>query len=230
MKNLKIKYLFGLLLTLFMIGVNAQQTISFGEVKVYAVDEADGENGTPGSTYEWTVWTTDATPVDITTSSTLTITHQTTSKNKVEINWGTTAVGIYTLQVVEKNEGCVGDKKQITVTINAVNQPTLTSDNTSTCFGVAVDFNIENAPAGSKVKYTIEGGTIDTANTANPVLIDTNGEAKIYVIPDTGSTEIKVTLTKMELSNGTIVNIDPDVSHRVIVLPEVITSDIDFEK
>ncbi|HJD86760.1 MAG TPA: hypothetical protein K8W08_04770 [Empedobacter falsenii] len=221
MKNLKIKYLFGLLLTLFMIGVNAQQTISFGEVKVYAVDEADGKNGTPGSTYEWKV---------LESNFSGTYTSVTTSGNQVEIDWGTTAVGIYTLQVVEKNEGCVGDKKQITVTINAVNQPTLTSDNTSTCFGVAVDFNIENAPAGSKVKYTIEGGTIDTANTANPVLIDTNGEAKIYVIPDTGSTEIKVTLTKMELSNGTIVNIDPDVSHRVIVLPEVITSDIDFEK
>ncbi|MFV0151896.1 hypothetical protein OBJ97_01455 [Empedobacter falsenii] len=207
-----------------MIGVNAQQTISFGEVKVYAVDEADGPNGTPGSTYEWTVWITDATPTDIT--STLTITPQTSSKNKIKIEWGTTAVGTYTLQVVETNEGCVGDKKQITVTIDAVNQPTLTSDNESTCFGVAVDFNITNAPANSKVKYTIEGGTIDTETTANPVLINTNGEATINVIPDAGSTEIVVTLTEMELSNGTIVDINPDVIKTVVVTPEVKTSDI----
>ncbi|MFV0147354.1 hypothetical protein OBK20_06510 [Empedobacter falsenii] len=209
-----------------MIGVNAQQPINFGDIKNYAVDEVDGPNGTPRSTYEWTVWTTDTTPVDITASGTLTITPQTTSKNKVEINWGTTASGTYTLQVVEKNEGCVGDKKQITVTINAVNQPTLTSDNESTCFGVAVDFNITNAPANSKVKYTIEGGTIDTETTANPVLINTNGEATINVIPDAGSTEIVVTLTEMELSNGTIVDINPDVIKTVVVTPEVKTSDI----
>ncbi|MFV0210770.1 hypothetical protein OBK22_03005 [Empedobacter falsenii] len=225
MKNLKIKFIFGLFLTLFMIGVNAQtQPINFGDIKNYAVDEADGPNGTPGSTYEWTVWTTDATPTDIT--STLTITPQTSSKNKIKIEWGTTAVGTYTLQVVETNEGCVGDKKQITVTIDAVSQPTLTADNATTCFDASVNFKIDNAPANSKVTFTIAGGT---STATSPVTTDSDGKATIEVTPAAGSTEIIVTLTEIELSTGTIVDINPDVSHKVIVLPEVSTSTISFD-
>lgn len=224
MKNIKIKYLFGLFLTLFMIGVNAQQTINFGDIKNYAVDEVDGPNGTTGSTYEWTVWTTDATPADIT--STLTITPQTASKNKVEINWGTTASGTYTLHVVETNATCKGDEQKITVTIKAVNQPTLTPDNTSTCSGVAVNFVIENAPANSKVMFTITGGT---STTTSPVTTDSDGKATIEVTPTTGSTQIEVTLTEMELTNGTIVDINPDVTNKVIVTPEVSTSVITFD-
>lgn len=227
MKNLNFKYVFGLILTLFMIGVNAQtQPINFGDIKNYAVDEADGPNGTTGSTYEWTVWTTDAIPADIT--STLTITPQTSSKNKVQVNWGTTASGTYTLRVIETNDTCKGDEQKITVIINAVNQPTLKADNKVTCSGVAVNFVIENAPANSKVKFTISGGT---STITSPVTTDSSGKATIEVTPPTtGSTQIEVTLTEMELSNGTIVDINPDVSEQVIVTPEVSTSTITFDK
>lgn len=223
MKNFNIKYIFGLILTLFMIGANAQQTISFGDTKNYSVDVTVTEpDGTLGSTYEWTVWTTDVTPTDIT--STLTITPQTTSKNKVQINWGTTAVGTYTLQVVETNATCKGDEQKINVII--VNQPTLSSDNLSTCPGVAVNFVIENAPANSKVAFTITGGT---STTTSPVTTDSSGKATIEVTPTAGSTQIEVILTEMELSNGTIVDINPDVSEQVIVTPEVSTSVITFD-
>lgn len=227
MKNLNFKYLFGLILTLFMIGVNAQtQTINFGDIKNYAVDEADGPNGTVGSTYEWTVWTTAPAPVDISAGGTLTITPQTASKNKVQINWGTTLAGTYTLHVIETNATCKGDEQFITVVINAVNQPTLKADNASTCSGVAVNFVIENAPANSKVKFTISGGT---STTTSPVTTDSSGKATIEVTPTAGSTQIEVILTEMELSNGTIVDINPDVSEQVIVTPEVLTSTITFD-
>lgn len=227
MKNLKIKFIFGLFLTLFMIGVNAQtQTISFGDIKNYAVDEADGPQGTPGSTYEWSVWTTATAPVDITASGTLTIIPQTTSENKIQINWGTTLAGTYTLHVIETNATCKGDEQFITVVINAVSQPTLASDNASTCSDVSVNFNIDNAPANSKVTFTITGGT---STTTNPVSTDSSGKATIEVTPAASSTEIIVTLTKMELSNGTIVDINPDVSEQVIVTPEVSTSAITFD-
>lgn len=226
MKNLKVKYIFSLLLTLFMIGVNAQQTISFGDIKNYTVDEVDGPNGTPGSTYEWSVWTSAPTPVDITASGTLTITPQTTSKNKIQIDWGTTAAGTYTLHVVETNATCKGDDQLITVVINAVSQPTLTADNATTCFDASVNFKIDNAPANSKVTFTIVGGT---STATSPVTTDSDGKATIEVTPAAGSTEIIVTLTEIELSTGTIVDINPDVSHKVIVLPEVSTSTISFD-
>ncbi|WP_413531875.1 hypothetical protein [Empedobacter brevis] len=225
MKNIKIKYIFGLILTLFMIGVNAQtQIINFGDIKNYVVDEADGPKGTEGSTYEWTVWTTAPTPEDIT--STLTITPQTTSKNKVQINWGTTASGTYTLRVIETNNTCKGDEQFITVVINAVNQPTLKADNKSTCSGVAVNFVIENAPANSKVKFTTSGGK---SITTSPVIIDSSGKATIEVTPTASSTQIQVILIEMELSNGTIVDINPDVLEQVTVTPEVSTSVITFD-
>lgn len=208
-----------------MIGANAQQTISFGDIKNYTVDEADGPQGTAGSTYEWTVWTTGATPADIT--STLIITPQTTSKNKVQINWGATASGTYTLHVVETNATCKGDEQKITVVINPISQPTLTADNASTCSGVAVNFVIENAPANSKVAFTITGGI---STTTSPVTTDSSGKATIEVTPTANSTQIEVILTEMELSNGTIVDINPDVSEQVIVTPEVSTSVITFDQ
>lgn len=226
MKNLKIKYILSLLLTLFMIGVNAQQTISFGDIKNYAVDELDGPNGTPGSTYEWSVWTSALTPVDITASGTLTITPQTASKNKVEINWGTTLAGTYTLHVVETNATCIGLEQKITVIINPISQPTLTADNATTCFDASVNFKIDNAPANSKVTLTITGGT---STTTSPVTTDSTGKATITVTPATGSTQIEVKLTEMELSNGTVVDINPDVTETVIVTPEVSTSVITFD-
>lgn len=77
--------------------VRAQETLCVGSVKQFAVDLTENNgNGTTGSTYTWQVMTGgfagNITPI-------------TTSGNHVEIDWGATPLGSYTLRVTEFN-GC----------------------------------------------------------------------------------------------------------------------------
>lgn len=87
-----------------------QQTTCTGSSHVYRVDENEnGGNGTTGSTYTWDVaeagfqGTIDALPAF-------------PSGNQVEINWGTTPQGEYTLIVIETFNGC-SNPKELTVTL-----------------------------------------------------------------------------------------------------------------
>lgn len=74
-----------------------QETLCAGSVKEFAVDITENAgNGSTGSTYTWQVTTPGFTG---------TITPLTASGNHVEINWGTTPEGTYTLRVTEFN-GC----------------------------------------------------------------------------------------------------------------------------
>lgn len=89
-----------LVLTVLLFGavtVRAQETLCVGSVKQFAVDLTENNgNGTTGSTYTWQVMTGgfagNITPI-------------TASGNHVEIDWGVTPLGTYTLRVTEFN-GC----------------------------------------------------------------------------------------------------------------------------
>jgi len=213
-----------------LVGLYAQQTIEFGDIKNYSVDTNEGgvstPDGTVGSTYTWSVWTTDATPVDITTASTLTLSYTNSpATNRIQIDWGTTAPGKYTVHVTENNASCIGTEETILVTINATSIPTIKEDNAATCLGTPTDFTITNAPANSKVTFTITGGT---STTTSPVTVDAAGESTITVTPTAGATEIVVTLTSVELSNGVIVPITTTVEAKTQITT-VTTSTITFD-
>lgn len=224
MKTFNLKYILTTITMMIVVGLQAQQTIDFGDVKIYTVDAADGPNGTPESTYTWSVFTDATPPVDITSS--LSITHQTTTGNSVQIDWGTTPAGTYTLKVVETNNGCIGEEKEITVIISAVVNPTLKAENASICITDPTEFTIANAPAGSKISYTVNGGTTTDANL---ITVDASGNATITVTPTVSETQIVVTLTSMELANGTIIDLTADNITATTVITTTTTTDIDFD-
>lgn len=212
---------------MFSVGVKAQltQNILFGDVKTYAVDTQDGANGTEGSTYTWSVFTTDATPVDITNAGSLTITSNTVTGNSITINWGTTAPGDYTLKVVESMANCIGTEKLINVNIRNVGMPTLTPADLTICNTANAMFTIAGAEEGTQIAYTITGGT---STDPNPITVGANGEAIIEVTPTAGATEIIVTLTQMTLTNGTVIPIDPAISATTDITV-IQTSEITFD-
>ena len=96
------------LMILFMLSVlfasaenqNPTQEVCVGNIKNYHVD------ATVGSSYSWSI-----TPaIGATLSAT---------GNAAQVTWAT--AGVYTLKVVETNQaGCIGDEKQVVVTVNEV--------------------------------------------------------------------------------------------------------------
>ncbi|SMC48783.1 T9SS type B sorting domain-containing protein [Moheibacter sediminis] len=87
-----------------------QQTTCIGSSHIYRVDENEnGGNGTTGSTYSWTV-------VEPAFQGTISNIPGFPSGNQIEINWGSTPEGQYTLIVTETFNGC-SNPQQITVTL-----------------------------------------------------------------------------------------------------------------
>lgn len=221
MKNLSLKILAILLISFSGYWLQAQQTINYGDTGTYSVDLADGPNGTPGSTYTWTIFDTGIPPTDITNGGTLTITGQGT--NEISIDWGTTSPGVYTLNVVETNNNCTGSEITGTVTISALGSPALTATNADICSSdLTTDFEITGAPANSIVTFTITGGTA-----VSPVTVDASGNGTITATHDGTSPQITVSLTSMELPNGTVINLDPTVNATTNVTI-ITTSNINF--
>ena len=199
------------------------QYINFGDIKNYSVDTEDSENGTLDSTYEWSVWTTDPTPLEITTKSSLVVTNQTSSRNRITINWNTTPAGIYRVKVIETNNGCIGTMKEIAVNINAFVSPTLVFDNSSICSNEIVTFTISNAPANSEITFTILGGT---STITTPVTVDNNGQAIIPITASVDETQVILTLTSITLSNGNVIALNESSSVDILT---TVTSDINFD-
>ena len=211
MKQFISNSLVSFILLLLSIHINAQTTqyINFGDIKNYSVDTNDSPEGTPGSTYEWSIWTTDQTPVEITTGASLIVTNQTNSRNSILINWNTTPAGIYTLKVTETNNGCIGTMKEIAVNINTFVSPTLIFDNSSICSNEIVTFTISNAPANSEISFTILGGT---STITSPVTVDNNGQAIIPITASVDETQVILTLTSITLSNGNVITLNESSS------------------
>ena len=214
MKNLSLKLFATLFISVLGYSLHAQavQNIFEGDIKDYSVDTVapdDPLNGTPGSTYTWTVF--DNTNTDITAGGTLTITNQagSTSGNRITIDWDTTPTGTYTLHVVETNGNCTGTEELITVNINPIGNPVLAATNVEICLNDSTQFTIIDAPANSTLTFNVTGGT---ATQTSPIMVDANGEATIDVQHDGTSAQIVVTITEMTLENGTVVDIDPDLT------------------
>ena len=81
-------------------------------IRHYAVDTSDGTNGTPGSTYTWSI------------SGTTTATLSTSTGNPVTIDWTNTPAGSYVVHVIETTTAtsCVASE----VTLNVVITPKVT--------------------------------------------------------------------------------------------------------
>ncbi|MCZ2249701.1 MAG: hypothetical protein LC111_13170, partial [Bacteroidia bacterium] len=78
------------------------QIICEGEIRPYRVDwqAPDGPDGTPGSTYTWSVITPGFTGTIIPNQS------PGGFNNHIIVDWGTTPPGTYYLQVIETSNGC----------------------------------------------------------------------------------------------------------------------------
>jgi hypothetical protein len=223
MKQFISKFIFFLLLLSMNTNAQIMQYINFGDIKNYSVDTNDSPDGTPGSTYEWSIWTTETTPTEITTGANLIVTNQTSSQNRILINWNTTPAGVYTVKVTETNNGCIGTMKEIAVNINEFTSPTLVFDNSSICSNEVVTFTINNAPANSQITFTILGGT---STIPTPITVDNNGQAIIPITANANEAQIILTLTSITLSNGNVISLNESSS---VDIRTTITSDINFD-
>jgi hypothetical protein len=112
MKNILLTIAF---LACFIYNAGAQtdptnpQVICLQSVEPY---EVDAPNGTPGSTYTWSVTSPGFTGSIISGQGT----------NEIMIDWGSTPIGTYVLQVIETNLGCPG--LPVTLNIEIVPPPT----------------------------------------------------------------------------------------------------------
>jgi hypothetical protein len=191
----------------FTLSVNAQQEICYGSTHTYTVDTADGPTGTSGSTYAWSVATAGF-------AGTIT-----PSANSASIDWATTSVGTYTLEVTESNNGCIGDIVFLTINVKPVlTVPNIAVVNATICHLDTAMFEITGG-SNQTVTYNINGGADQT------VTLDAQGEATVSLTNVTGNQTI--TITSITSTAGcSLSNIT--VSETVNVNAPVVTSPIGF--
>ncbi|MFA7687517.1 MAG: hypothetical protein WCY25_06610 [Moheibacter sp.] len=197
MKNSTLKLFASAVFMMMMYVVNAQShTICTGEVREYAVDLADSAEGTPGSTYVWTI--TPVAPAVYGGAQT----NVTATGNHIEIDWDTSTVGSYTLSVVETSaDGCITDPP-VTFTVIITEGPDVTlveANESPICDLEDALFNITGTP-GATVTYSFDGGT-----TTATVVLDGTGNEQVDAsgAPVVGGT---ITITIISVANGTCVN------------------------
>ncbi|MFN6378558.1 MAG: hypothetical protein ACK4WD_04745 [Flavobacteriales bacterium] len=145
--------------------VSNPQIICLGATnEPYQVDYLEGGGaGTPGSTYAWTVSTGTAV---ITTNQ-----GPSGSSNRILINWSATPVGLYTISVVETNNGCPGppitlNVQIIEITATATASPILCNGGTTT---------VTVTGSGGTAPYTGTGTFTVGAGSYTYTVTDTNG-------------------------------------------------------
>ena len=150
---------------------NPLQVLCFGTVEPYCVDcTENGNTGTAGSTYVWTVSTATATIQP--NPAFPAVQANPLQGNHILIDWGTTPVGNYTLQVVETNaDGCAGlpvilDIQIQQVTATAIANPVLCNGGTAT---------VTVSAAGGTGPYTGTGTFTVDAGTFEYIVSDVNG-------------------------------------------------------
>lgn len=155
------KYLI-LVVVLFLNTTYSQVVVCFGTTKAYSVDTLapDGPNGTSSSTYVWQVKNSGGTVI-----STATITNTTTSGNGISINWGTTPVGSYILEVVETNNSCTAGA--VTLQVNIKARPSVAAPNTAVCLAANGTILATTSPSdsGDVYSWTAPAGYAGTINT-----------------------------------------------------------------
>lgn len=169
LKNILLISFIGLFLNL-----NAQQTICFGETYTYTVDALESPTGTVGSTYNWTVISTGFNGTIISNS------------NSATIDWDNSPAGIYTIQVIESNNGCDGLAQTLQVTINPVpTLPSLSVVADTICFLDNASFIIEGTP-NTNVTYSINGGVSQT------ITLNASGQETITLTNVTGTQTLNI--------------------------------------
>lgn len=146
MKQLNLK--FYLLTILCFVGTAASaqgtQDICIGDIKNYSVDE------NAGSSYDWQVEEEAAFEGKITPNG---------AGNAINIDWGDTPVGTYTLTVIETNsEGCPGEPVSATININPLPDAPQVALTQPGC-GEEVGSAKVTSPTGTDIQYSIDGGT-----------------------------------------------------------------------
>jgi len=223
MKNSTFKLLATLLFGMLVYTAQAQdQTICEGAVKNYTVDtEApDGANpdGTPGSWYAWSV-------IEPAFAGTITAGDDpdgagTNDSNQATIDWDTTPVGTYTVQVIETTGTCVGDPITFTVEIvSGPTAPTVIADPSAICSGDDAVFTITGAP-GNVVTYTINGGAPQTTTILG------TGEVDVVIPGVTADQTIVITLVATDGSPDACTTAVTGVTATVTVNAAPITSPI----
>jgi len=144
---------------------NQPQIICQGETRPYRVDwqAPDGPDGTPGSTYAWSVITAGFVGNIVPNQS------PGGFNNHILINWGATPPGLYQVQVIETSNGCPSAPVTLDVqilatpTANAGAPQTICQDGTTT----ALTGTVGGSATGGTWSSSVGGTFSPNANTLN---------------------------------------------------------------
>ena len=170
--------------------VNQELLLGTGN-KTYGVDLAELQDGTPGSTYEWTV--TPSTDVSFPPGIGENII---TNDNKATINWSQAREGEYEIKVVEKNLTCSDEQTFRVKIISPKTDITVTPPTEKICAGSSTSFQISDALAGSILHYTVTNGTPTEGN----ITIDASGKASINLTHDGSENSLILTINSIEIN------------------------------
>lgn len=173
--------------------VNQELLLGTGN-KAYGVDLAELPDGTPGSTYEWTV--TPSTNVSFPPGIGENII---TNDNKATINWSQAPEGEYEIKVVEKNLTCSDEQTFRVKIISPKTDITVTPPTEKICAGSSTSFQISDALAGSILHYTVTNGTPTEGN----ITIDASGKASINLTHDGSENSLILTINSIEINGRT---------------------------
>ncbi len=165
------------------------QVLCFGTEEPYCVDCPAAEpNGTPGSTYAWTV-------ISGPFAGSITVNPAFPSQNHILIDWATSPAGNYVLQVIETNaDGCAGDPVTLNIQISPLLTATIAPASTPICSDGSAVFNITGPANGTVV---INVGGVDVTITLNNAGTGTHTVANATA---------DVTASLVSVSNGTCDN------------------------
>jgi len=165
------------------------QVLCFGTEEPYCVDCPAAEpNGTPGSTYAWTV-------ISGPFAGSITVNPAFPSQNHILIDWATSPATNYVLQVIETNaDGCAGDPVTLNIQISPLLTATIAPAATPICSDGTAVFNITGPANGTVV---INVGGVDVTITLN------NAGTGTHTVTNATA---DVTASLVSVSNGTCDN------------------------
>ena len=168
------------------------QVLCFGAEEPYCVDcTENGNTGTDGSTYTWTVSAASATILP--NPAFPAVQTNPIEGNHIIIDWGNTPVGNYTLQVVETNaDGCAGDPVVLNITIEefpvTVNSATICSGGSVTLVATTTQpggtFLWSNGETGASITVNPTATTDYTVIYSVPFCSEVEGTGTVTVTPE----------------------------------------------
>ena len=222
----KNRHIFQILTALIlMLGANQvfaqEQVLPLGTgVKNYAVDTS-GPNGTsqpdgtPGSTYDWSIEPITGTVIGTFPPTGIYNTNNNLTDNKATIDWSQATPGDYRVKVIESNASC--DVVTVTFTVRITNVDAtglVTWTNINICRGGDVVFHVNGAIPNAVLHYSLTNAT-QTTGTVN---IDSDGNAIINATHDsTDNNTVVVTLDKLVLNNTDIEYTSPKPTGTAII-------------